>query len=141
MNELKFLTIAVFLSCLLFFQFSMMAYMYYPIANAAVISCGPSGPSLDTCDGTEGDDNMEGDSDINSIYGLGGDDQLSGGAGNDGLHGGAGNDKLTGGPGDDILYGSPGEDSFECGPGKDQIIYFNLSEGDTKSNDCESLWP
>lgn len=57
------------------------------------------------------------------------------------LHGGSGDDQLIGGPGDDILYGSPGEDSFRCGPGNDQIIYFNTSEGDIKTNDCESLWP
>jgi RTX calcium-binding nonapeptide repeat (4 copies) len=140
-QRLEGLTTAIFFSCILVFLFSILTSLHCPIVYAAVISCGPAGPSLDTCDGTERDDNMEGDSDGNSIYGLGGDDQLSGGLGNDGLHGGSGNDKLTGGPGDDILFGSPGEDSFYCGLGNDQIIHFNLSEGDTKSNDCESIWP
>jgi Ca2+-binding RTX toxin-like protein len=88
-----------------------------------VISYGPAGPSLDTCSGTERDDNMKGDSGGNSIYGLEGDDLLSGGAGNYDLHDGPGNDKLTGGSGDDILFGSPGEDSFECGQGNDLLNY------------------
>lgn len=141
MKKLKVLTMAIFLFCILYIQLFGLKFLYYPIVYGAVISCGPTGPVLKTCDGTEGDDNMKGDSDSNLIYGLGGDDQLSGGAGSDGLHGGSGNDELTGGPGDDILYGSPGEDSFNCGSGNDQIINFNESEGDTKSDDCESLWP
>lgn len=122
------------------FQFFLIS-PYNPIVYADVISCDPAGPFLKTCDGTEDDDIMEGNSERNSIYGLGGDDKLVGGAGNDGLHGGRGDDELTGGPGDDLLFGSPGRDSFDCGLGNDQIIHFNLSEGDTKSNDCESRWP
>ena len=115
--------------------------MHDPTAYGAAIPCDSSGPKLDTCNGTKKDDNMKGDSGSNLIYGLGGDDQLSGNAGSDGLHGGLGNDELIGGSGDDILYGSPGVDSFNCGTGKDQIINFNSSEGDTKSDDCEDLWP
>jgi Ca2+-binding RTX toxin-like protein len=111
------------------------------IVYADVISCDPAGPFLKTCDGTDGDDIMEGDSERNSIYGFGGDDKLIGGAGNDALHGGPGDDELTGGAGNDLLFGSPGEDSFDCGLGDDQIIHFNLSEGDTKSKGCESIWP
>lgn len=130
---------AKFLYSVLFFLFSI--YANYSIVYAAVISCDPAGPFLNTCDGTEGDDNMKGDSERNSIYGHEGDDQVSGGAGNDGVHGGLGDDQLIGGPGDDILFGSPGADYFNCGPGNDQIINFNGSEDDTKSNDCERLWP
>jgi hypothetical protein len=131
----------MFFSCILVFLFSTLTPLRYLIVYAAVISCGRAGPSLDTCDGTERYDNMEGDPDRNSIHGFGGDDLLSGSLDNDALHGGSGNDKLTGGLGDDILFGSPGEDSFDCGLGNDQIIHFNLSEADTKSNDCESIWP
>ena len=141
MQKLKVLTLTIILFCTLFIQLSILKILNPPIVNAAVISCDPAGPSLDTCNGTEEDDNMKGDSERNLMYGLGGDDQLSGGADSDGLHGGSGDDQLIGGPGDDILYGSPGEDSFRCGHGNDQIIYFNASEGDTKTNDCERLWP
>jgi Ca2+-binding RTX toxin-like protein len=141
MQRLKVSTMAIFLFCILYLQFSSFKLLYYPTVYADVISCGTAGPVLEPCNGTEGDDNMNGDSDSNLMYGLGGDDQLSGGEGSDGLHGGSGNDELTGGSGDDILYGSPGEDSFNCGSGNDQIINFNESEGDTKSDDCESLWP
>jgi hypothetical protein len=141
MQRLKVLTMAIFLFGILYLQFSSVKFIYYPIVYADDISCGPAGPVLVPCNGTEGDDNMKGDTDSNLLYGHEGDDQLSGGDGDDGLHGGDGNDRLTGGPGDDILYGSPGEDSFNCGPGNDQIINFNESEGDTKSDNCERLWP
>jgi Ca2+-binding RTX toxin-like protein len=140
-QKLKVLTLTIFLFYTLFIQLSFLKILNHSIVYAAVISCDPAGPSLDTCNGTEEDDNMKGDSERNLMYGLGGDDQLSGGADSDGLHGGSGDDQLIGGPGDDILYGSPGEDSFRCGHGNDQIIYFNASEGDTKTNDCERLWP
>jgi hypothetical protein len=141
LQRLKVLTMVNFLSCFFCIYLIGLTSIYYPIVYADVISCGPAGPVLEPCHGTEGDDDMQGDSDSNLMYGLAGDDQLSGGDGSDGLHGGLGNDELTGGPGDDILYGSPGEDSFNCGPGNDQIINFNESEGDSKSDDCESLWP
>jgi Ca2+-binding RTX toxin-like protein len=82
---------------------------------------------------------MQGDAERNVIRGLGGNDQLSGGPGSDELHGGHGNDQLSGGPGNDILYGSFGADSLKCGTGNDLVLYFNQSEGDTKSNDCERI--
>ena len=141
LQKLKARTLMIFLFCTLFVQLPTLKILNYSIVYADVISCDPAGPSLDTCDGTEEDDNMKGDSERNLMYGHGGDDQLCGGAGRDGLHGGLGDDQLIGGLGDDILYGSPGEDSFGCGPGNDQIIYFNASEGDTKTKDCERLWP
>ena len=140
MQNLKALTLILFLFYV-FLELSVLKILNHSFVYAAVISCDPAGPSLDTCNGTEGDDNMKGDFEGSLMYGFGGDDQLSGGADSDGLHGGSGDDQLIGGPGDDILYGSPGEDSFRCGPGNDQIIYFNTSEGHIKTNDCESLWP
>jgi RTX calcium-binding nonapeptide repeat (4 copies) len=141
LQRLTVLTTAIFLSCVLLFQFSPLTSPYYSVVYAAVISCGPaSDPRWNPCLGTEGDDNMRGDSEYNIMGGLEGNDQLSGGA-VDILHGGYGNDQLSGGPGDDNLEGSFGADSFRCGPGNDQIVYFNASQGDTKSNDCERLWP
>jgi RTX calcium-binding nonapeptide repeat (4 copies) len=132
---------AIFLSCVLLFQFSLLTLPYTSVIYAAVISCSNRAGLDPPCPGTEGDDNMKGDAGHNSMNGLGGNDQMSGGAGNDRLHGGYSNDQLTGRPGDESLYGSLGADSFKCGPGNDQIDYFTPSEGDTKSNDCEILWP
>lgn len=40
-----------------------------------------------------------------------------------------------------LFLGRWGADSYKCGPGDDQISYFNAAEGDTKTNDCERLWP
>jgi RTX calcium-binding nonapeptide repeat (4 copies) len=136
-NYLKKLTVLI-----MAFQLSLLTLPYYSMVYAAVISCGPaSDPRWYPCNGTTGDDNMKGDSERNSMNGLWSNDQLSGGGGNDGLHDGYGNDQLIGGLGDDNLYGSVGADSLKCRPGNDQISYFNASEGDTKSNDCERLWP
>lgn len=131
----------MFISSTLFTLLTIFTCLYNPIVYAAIISCDPENPHLNTCNGTEGKDKMKGHSEGSLMYGLSGDDQISGGPGNDGLHGGLGNDQLTGGDGDDILFGSPGADSFTCGRGNDQIVNFNESEGDTKSDDCESLWP
>ena len=131
----------MFISCTLFILLTIFTFLYNLIVYAAIISCDPAGPHLDTCNGTEGKDQMKGHSEGSLMYGLGGDDQISGGSGNDALHGDLGNDQLTGGDGDDILFGSPGADSFTCGRGNDQVVNFNESEGDTKSDDCESLWP
>ena len=135
------MTLTMFIPCFLFVVLFILIFLYPSAVYAAIISCDPAGPHLDTCNGTEGKDKMKGHPEGSLMYGLGGDDQISGGPGNDGLHGGLGNDQLTGGDGDDILFGSPGADSFTCGRGNDQIVNFNESEGDTKSDDCESLWP
>lgn len=132
------IAMGVFLSSVVFPSY--LTSSYHSIVYAAVISCGPTGPGIPPCNGTEGDDNMKGDSGRNSMNGLGGNDQLSAGPGHDGLHGGYGDDTLNGGPGNDVLYGSVGADSFRCGAGDDRIDDFTESAGDTKSNDCEVLW-
>jgi Ca2+-binding RTX toxin-like protein len=91
--------------------------------------------------GTDGNDNIGGDGDLNgdggndTIVGLGGrdelygwlgDDFLQGGPGDDVLWGGEGNDILEGGADDDILYGDRGGDlfSFEGAFGSDVIRDF-----------------
>jgi hypothetical protein len=138
LQRLTVLAMVIFLSSAIF-PSSPLTSPYYSIVYAAVISCGPTGPLIPPCNGTEGDDIMKGDAGRNEINGLGGHDQLSGGPGIDELQGGYGNDQLSGGPGDDILYGSFGADSLNCGTGNDLVLYFNQSEGDTKSNDCERI--
>jgi VCBS repeat-containing protein len=73
---------------------------------------------------TEGDDELYGNANANTIdglgghdavYGRGGDDTLIGGAGNDSLSGEQGNDSLSGGYGTDTLYGGEGNDNLSGG--------------------------
>lgn len=81
--------------------------------------------------GTEGADNLVGDSYDNTIIGNGGDDFIDGEYGNDALFGGSGrdsvqgdygNDRLYGGDGDDSLQGWFGNDLLEGGAGWDQMF-------------------
>ncbi len=54
---------------------------------------------------TEGNDNLTGDDDSNTISGLGGDDTISGEGGDDSLDGGSGADLIAGGQGADTITG------------------------------------
>jgi Ca2+-binding RTX toxin-like protein len=80
--------------------------------------------------GSAFDDDIDGNSRDNFLYGLvgndeiegeDGDDLLEGGLGNDCLYGGDGNDRLYGGDGDDALYGGAGDDVLEGGVGIDRL--------------------
>jgi Ca2+-binding RTX toxin-like protein len=55
-------------------------------------------------------DYLIGDSQVDVMDGLGGDDYLFGNAGDDILYGWTGNDTVEGGEGSDILYGQDGSD-------------------------------
>jgi len=73
--------------------------------------------------GTDGQDVIYGDDQVNTLFGQGGDDELLGFAGNDTLTGGSGHDILRGGMGSDTYY-------FDLGYGIDTII--------DKANDASS---
>ncbi|MCB1657287.1 MAG: PD40 domain-containing protein, partial [Pseudomonadales bacterium] len=88
--------------------------------------------------GTEGSDQIYGNSANNNLKGLGGNDTLNGGAGNDTLEGGAGydylyggdgNDLLLGGAGDDYLRGDYGNNTLDGGAGND--VYYGGRGDDT----------
>jgi len=83
--------------------------------------------TVNTINGTEGNNRLKGGSGNDVINGNGGNDRLNGGSGNDTLNGGAGNDELHGGSGNDILNGGSGSDELEGGSGNDRLIY-NLAE-------------
>ena len=70
---------------------------------------------LDTLDGGNGNDFLEGGDDDDTLYGRNGDDTLSGGAGNDSLTAENGNDTLDGGVGTDSLSGGDGNDTCTTG--------------------------
>ena len=79
---------------------------------------------INSLHGSDNDDwmnvaNTNGD----SLYGEGGNDNLSGNNGNDSLYGGVGNDYLYGNDGDDILDGGEGDDWLYGGNGNDTYIF------------------
>jgi Ca2+-binding RTX toxin-like protein len=80
--------------------------------------------------GTQGDDTLIGDGNVNNlqggpgddvISGLGNNDTLSGGPDLDFIEGGFGNDKIYGDPGDDLLLGDGGNDTILGGAGNDTM--------------------
>ena len=80
--------------------------------------------------GSDYDDTLRGNSEVNiidggqgvdTLYGGGGGDTLTGGAGDDTLYGGGDDDRLTGGTGNDYLYGHKGDDTLEGGIGADTL--------------------
>ena len=82
-------------------------------------------------EGTQGDDDLVGDSKNNLILGYEGndildgkkgDDCIYGGDGNDVLKGRGGNDILFGGLGDDVLRGHKGTNTLDGGNGTDRCI-------------------
>jgi Ca2+-binding RTX toxin-like protein len=89
--------------------------------------------------GNGGDDIIQGGGGSDKLYGNKGADYILGGFGDDLIIAGSGNDKLLGGPDDDTLIGGPGADYFNCGDGQDQIVDFNPSQGDTRTQDCEVI--
>jgi Ca2+-binding RTX toxin-like protein len=66
--------------------------------------------SIEVFGSEDADDITAEDNIAETIYGLGGDDELTGGGGNDTIDGGAGNDTLSGGSGNDSFIVSAGFD-------------------------------
>ena len=97
--------------------------------------------SLENIIGSNGNDQITGNSSDNQLSGLGGNDSLTGGDGNDIIDGGPGidylygdngDDSLTGGEGRDYLYGRQGDDSYYFTPSSIQVadlIYESPNQG------------
>ncbi len=79
--------------------------------------------TVNTINGTEGNNRLTGTSGNDVINGNGGNDRINGGSGSDTLNGGAGKDELNGGSGNDVLDGGSGSDELEGGSGNDTLIY------------------
>ncbi|GAB3386577.1 M10 family metallopeptidase C-terminal domain-containing protein [Azotobacter armeniacus] len=80
--------------------------------------------------GTEGSDELLGNSAAEILVGYAGNDTLDGAGGNDILIGGRGRDQLTGGEGEDVFRFTSRNDSFrtESGDSTDMITDFDLAE-------------
>ena len=72
--------------------------------------------------GTNGDDEIDGEGGNDFILGRRGDDIIRGGAGNDFILAGRGDDFVDGGSGDDVILGDRGDDTVEGGAGNDTIL-------------------
>lgn len=115
-------------------------------------------------EGTDGDDELQGDSLANTIFGVGGDDIINGGDdndylygedGDDTIHGDAGNDLIYGDldynyrfdltdgnesyTGNDYLYGDEGEDYIYGGAGDDEIEGGNDNDYIFGENDDDTI--
>jgi len=79
--------------------------------------------SIENLIGSQGNDTITLNGDVNVIDGQGGNDMINAGAGNDTISGGDGNDTLIGGTGNDVLNGGAGNDTFlyTLGDGTDTI--------------------
>ena len=62
--------------------------------------------------GSDGNDELQGNSLANTIFGAGGDDVINGASDNDFLYGEDGDDTIHGDAGDDIIYGDLDYDFF-----------------------------
>lgn len=71
---------------------------------------------------TDFNDWYEGDTGLDEVELLAGDDVFMGNAGNDTASGGAGDDMLDGGPGDDLLHGDDGNDRLFGATGADRLF-------------------
>ncbi len=78
--------------------------------------------SIENLQGSEYNDQLEGDNNANVISGGSGNDMLRGLNGNDTLNGGAGNDSIDGNDGADVLYGADGTDTINGGIGNDTVV-------------------
>ena len=89
------------------------------------------GDAIEHVIGSEHDDVLTGSRVANSLWGLGGNDELDGLRGMDNLYGGSGDDNLDGGRGDDTLEGGYGADVLTGGDGSDTASYAGSMMGVT----------
>ena len=89
--------------------------------------------------GSDGNDNMSGESSGDTFYALRGDDVIDAGSGDDQIYGNQGLDTITGGFGEDILYGGQDADHIYGNQDEDRL-YGNLGDDliyGGKSNDWQ----
>ena len=89
--------------------------------------------------GNGGDDRIFGGSSDNNLFGDDGNDLLSGGDGYDILQGGSGDDVLMGGDKDDTLIGGAGRDELEGGEGSDIFRFLSVTDSGTSDLDSDVI--
>jgi len=96
--------------------------------------------SVESIEGSPGDDVLVGDASRNILLGRSGDDALRGEGGDDFLVGGIGRDELFGGAGLDRLYAvDHGRDpAIDCGPGGDAGVA-KIDGSDPRPRSCRLL--
>lgn len=82
------------------------------------------------CSGSQYDDKIIGDSEMNKLNGLGGDDYIDGGKGGDTINGGEGNNILLGGLGNDKFILLEGSNQVDGGSDIDTAIYSNYMKNE-----------
>lgn len=106
----------------------MLLALAVPLALIGLI--GGDDDEVETVDGTQGDDSIDGGAGNDLIRGLDGDDELTGGEGSDTIFGNDGEDILIGnngadmlcaGEGDDVISGNGGQDTIEGQGGDDWV--------------------
>jgi Ca2+-binding RTX toxin-like protein len=114
---------------------------YYSSATAAVVSLlagsgtggDAAGDTISNIENVQGSltagDDLTGDANANTIWGLGGADTIHGDDAADVLYGGDGDDSVYGGTGDDTLYGGLGADTLDGEGGTDTISYVDSTAG------------
>lgn len=80
------------------------------------------GSNQDQMNGTTANNTMFGGAREDSLAGMAGNDMLNGGSGADKVWGGSGNDSLSGGSGADLLVGGFGADRMDGGSGNDVLL-------------------
>jgi len=76
---------------------------------------------ISSATGGDGDDYLQGGSNLDYLSGMDGDDELIGGGGRDSLFGGEGDDIVYGGDGRDSIFGGWGDDWLSGGNDDDDI--------------------
>jgi len=83
---------------------------------------GSSSGTAATLTGNASNNSIVAHNNVETIYGLDGNDKISAKGGDDTLHGGIGNDYLDGGTGNDTIYGNAGNDTLQGRGGDDTMV-------------------
>ncbi len=101
-------------------------------ANASGAEIGTDSiTNFEVIKGGEGDDEVTGSDDDETLIGNGGDDVISGGDGADTLYGGAGNDVIADGAGADCVLAGTGDDIVQAAADGTNDIYDGEAGSDT----------